>query len=235
MDDVLDNKGTLKFSTRTCWPRVQSDPFWPSVLHIFHWYKKQFSKDKRPSGPVKIIRGQTIQHTWDMTESFIIHERGLNSVSPRPEPLQVQPQHIRSTSCMSAFRYLWKWQWRRGEGGGGGYMDSKVTVWAGLAPKTTFLLLASFSLAKQLNGGGRGQGGGEVQTPSLDLPLYIIYTTSKEYFFATVGRNFWKCKFHNRATDRKIIIHRSVLKKRLYVEFTAVHVAQNSFFEFTVS
>ena len=79
---------------------------------------------------------------------------------------------------------------KKGGGGGGGYMDSKVTVWAGLAPKTTFLLLASFSLAKQLNGGGRGQGGGEVQTPSLDLPLYIIYTTSKEYFFATVGRNF---------------------------------------------
>ena len=63
VDDVLDNKNTLKFSTRTCWPRVQSDPFWPSVLHIFHWYKKQFSKDKRPSGSVKIIRRQTIQHT----------------------------------------------------------------------------------------------------------------------------------------------------------------------------
>ena len=63
VDDVLDNKGTLKFSTRMCWPRVQSDPFWPSVLHIFHWYKKQFSKDKRPSGSVKIIRRRTIQHT----------------------------------------------------------------------------------------------------------------------------------------------------------------------------
>ena len=63
VDDVLDNKGTLKFSTRTCWPRVQSDPFWPSVLHIFHWYKKQFSKDKRPSGSVKIIRRQAIQLT----------------------------------------------------------------------------------------------------------------------------------------------------------------------------
>ena len=122
----------------------------------------------------------------------------------------------------------------RGEGGWG-CKDSKVTGWAGLAPKTTFLGPASFSLAKQLNVGGRGQEEGEVQTPSLDLPLYIIYTTSKEYFFATVDRNFWKCKFHNRATDRKIIIHRSVLKKRLYVEFTAVHVAQNSFFEFTVS
>ena len=122
----------------------------------------------------------------------------------------------------------------RGEGGWG-CKDSKVTGWAGLAPKTTFLGPASFSLAKQLNVGGRGQDEGEVQTPSLDLPLYIIYTASKEYFFATVGRNFWKCKFHNRATDRKIIIHRSVLKKRLYVEFTAVHVAQNSFFEFTVS
>ena len=119
--------------------------------------------------------------------------------------------------------------------GGGGYMDFKVTGWAGLAPKTTFLGPASFSLAKQLNVGGRGQEEGEVQTPSLDLPLYIIYTSSEEYFFATVGRNIWKCKFHNRATDRKIIIHRSVLKKRLYVEFTAVHVAQNSFFEFTVS
>ena len=77
VDDVLDNKGTLKFSTRMCWPRVQSDPFWPSVLHIFHWYKKQFSKDKRPSGSVKIIRRQTIQHTWYMTESFIIHERAI--------------------------------------------------------------------------------------------------------------------------------------------------------------
>ena len=61
---------------------------------------------------------------------------------------------------------------------------------AGLAPKTTFLGPASFSLAKQLNVGGRGQEEGEVQTSSLDLPLYIIYTTSKEYFFATVGRNF---------------------------------------------
>ena len=77
VDDVLDNKGTLKFSTRTCWPRVQSDHFWPSVLHIFHWYKKQFSKDKRPSGPVEIIRRQIIQHTWHMTESFIIHERAI--------------------------------------------------------------------------------------------------------------------------------------------------------------
>ena len=77
VDDVLDNKGTLKFSTRTCWPRVQSDPFWSSVLHIYHWYKKQFSKDKRPSGSVKIIRRQTIQHTWYMTESFIIHERAI--------------------------------------------------------------------------------------------------------------------------------------------------------------
>ena len=102
----------------------------------------------------------------------------------------------------------------RGEGGWG-CKDSKVTGWAGLAPKTTFLGPASFSLAKQLNVGGRGQDEGEVQTPSLDLPLYIIYTASKEYFFATVGRNFWKCKFHNRATDRKIIIRRSVLKKRL--------------------
>ena len=77
-----------------------------------------------------------------------------------------------------------------GEGGGGAYLDSKVTGWAGLAPKTTFLGPASLSLAKQLNVGVRGQEEGEVQTPSLDLPLYIIYTTSKEYFFATVGRNF---------------------------------------------
>ena len=67
---------------------------------------------------------------------------------------------------------------------------------------------ASSSLAKQLNGGGKGQGGGgggeEFQTPFLDLPLYIIYTTSKEYFFATVSSNFCKCKFHNRATDREL-------------------------------
>ena len=65
-----------------------------------------------------------------------------------------------------------------------------MTGFPGLAPKTTFLGPASFSLDKQLNVGGRGQEEGEVQTSSLDLPLYIIYTTSKEYFFATVGRNF---------------------------------------------
>ena len=35
----------------------------------------------------------------------------------------------------------------RGERGGA-YLDSKVTGWAGLAPKTTFLGPASFSLAK---------------------------------------------------------------------------------------
>ena len=84
--------------------------------------------------------------------------------------------------------------------GRGAYLDSKMTGWAGSAPKTTLLGPANFSLAKQLNGGG---GGDEFQTASLDLPLYIIYTTSKEYFFATVGSNFCKCKFRNRATDRK--------------------------------
>ena len=104
----------------------------------------------------------------------------LNSVSPWPEPLQVQLQHI---------QILMKVAVKEGRGGGG-CKDSKVTGWAGLAPKTTFLGPASFSLAKQLNVGGRGQDEGEVQTPSLDLPLYIIYTASKEYFFATVGRNF---------------------------------------------
>ena len=87
--------------------------------------------------------------------------------------------------------------------GRGAYLDSKMTGWAGSAPKTTLLGPASFSLAKQLNRGGGGGGGEEFQTASLDLPLYIIYTTSKEYFFATVGSNFCKCKFRNRATDRK--------------------------------
>ena len=56
VDGVLGNEDNLKFSRRTCWPRVQSDPFWPRSLHIFRWYKKQVSKDKRPSGSVKIIK-----------------------------------------------------------------------------------------------------------------------------------------------------------------------------------
>ena len=55
---------------------------------------------------------------------------------------------------------------KEGRGGGGAYFHSKVTGWAGWAPKTIFLGPASFSLAKQLNGGGGEQGGGEVQTPS---------------------------------------------------------------------
>ena len=46
-------------------------------------------------------------------------------------------------------------------GGGGTYFHSKVTGWAGWAPKTIFLGPASFSLAKQLNGGGGGGGQGE--------------------------------------------------------------------------
>lgn len=105
VDDVLDNKGTLKFSTRTCWPRVQSDPFWPSVLHIFHWYKKQFSKDKRPSGSVKIIRRQTIQLTWYMTESFIIIWTS--------DWIQSHHGQNHCKYSFNTFRYLWKWQWRR--------------------------------------------------------------------------------------------------------------------------
>ena len=45
--------------------------------------------------------------------------------------------------------------------GGGAYFHSKVTGWAGWAPKTIFLGPASFSLAKQLNGGGGGGRRGE--------------------------------------------------------------------------
>ena len=44
--------------------------------------------------------------------------------------------------------------------GRGAYLDSKMTGWAGSAPKTTLLGPASFSLAKQLNGEGGGGGGG---------------------------------------------------------------------------
>ena len=61
VDDVLHNADTSKFSIRTCWPRVQSDLFWLRFLHIFRRCKKQFSKDKRPSGSNKIIRQQTIK------------------------------------------------------------------------------------------------------------------------------------------------------------------------------
>ena len=43
--------------------------------------------------------------------------------------------------------------------GRGAYLDSKMTGWAGSAAKTTLLGPASFSLAKQLNGGGGGEGG----------------------------------------------------------------------------
>ena len=46
LDDVLDNKGILKFSTHTCWPRVQSDPFWPSVLHIFIGTRNNFPRTR---------------------------------------------------------------------------------------------------------------------------------------------------------------------------------------------
>ena len=67
MDDVLHNADTLKFSIRTCWPRVQSDPFWLRFLHIFRRCKKQFSKDKRPSGSNKIIRRQTIKNASSLS------------------------------------------------------------------------------------------------------------------------------------------------------------------------
>ena len=62
VDDVLHNADTSKFSIRTCWPRAQSDPFWLRFLHIFRRCKKQFSKDKRPSGSNKIIRRQAIKN-----------------------------------------------------------------------------------------------------------------------------------------------------------------------------
>ena len=60
VDDVLHNADTSKFSIRTCRPRVQSDPFWLRFLHIFRRCKKQFSKDKRPSGSNK--NNQTTDH-----------------------------------------------------------------------------------------------------------------------------------------------------------------------------
>ena len=67
VDDVLHNADTSKFSIRTCWPRVQSDPFWLRFLHIFRRCKKQFSKDKRPSGSNKIIRRQTIKNASSLS------------------------------------------------------------------------------------------------------------------------------------------------------------------------
>ena len=68
VDDVLHNGDTSKFSIRTCWPRVQSDPFWSRFLHNFHWCKKQFSKDKRPSGSDRIIRRQTIKNASSLSK-----------------------------------------------------------------------------------------------------------------------------------------------------------------------
>ena len=67
VDDVLHNADISKFSIRTCWPRVQSDPFWLRFLHIFRRCKKQFSKDKRPSGSNKIIRRQTIKNASSLS------------------------------------------------------------------------------------------------------------------------------------------------------------------------
>ena len=97
VDDVLHNGDTLKFSIRTCWPRVQSYPFWSRFLHIFHWCKKQFSKDKRPSGSVKIIRRQTIQNASSLSkygsksspEAFKLYLYGpvLSTVSRCLEPV----------------------------------------------------------------------------------------------------------------------------------------------------
>ena len=67
VDDVLHNADTSKFFIRTCWPRVQSDLFWLRFLHIFRRCKKQFSKDKRPSGSNKIIRRQTIKNASSLS------------------------------------------------------------------------------------------------------------------------------------------------------------------------
>ena len=67
VDDVLHNADISKFSIRTCWPRVQSDPFWLRFLHIFRRCKKQFSKDKRPSGSNKIITRQTIKNATSLS------------------------------------------------------------------------------------------------------------------------------------------------------------------------
>ena len=88
VDGVLHNVDTSKFSIRTCWPRVQSDPFWLSFLHIFRKCKKQFSKDKRPSGSNKIIRRQTIKCIIPLPPSpFKLYLYGLviSSVSRRLE------------------------------------------------------------------------------------------------------------------------------------------------------
>ena len=120
VDDVLDNKGTLKFSTRTCWPRVQWDPFLPSVLHIYHWYKKQFSKDKRLSGSVKIIRRQTIQHTWHMTESFIIHERAIEFILTMARTTASTALTHLKHIMHKCIQILMKVAVKEGVGGGGG-------------------------------------------------------------------------------------------------------------------
>ena len=88
VDGVLHNADTSKFSMRTCWPRVQSDPFWLRFLHIFRKCKKQFSKDKRPSGSNKIIRRQTIKCIIPLPPSaFTLYLYGLviSSVSRRLE------------------------------------------------------------------------------------------------------------------------------------------------------
>ena len=92
VDDVLHNGDTSKFSIRTCWPRVQSDPFWSRFLHNFHWCKKQFSKDKRPSGSDRIIRRQTIQ----------MHHPSQNIV------VKVLRKLLNCT-CTAPYRYTFSW------------------------------------------------------------------------------------------------------------------------------
>ena len=88
----------------------------------------------------------------------------FNSVSPWPEPLQVQLQHIRSTSCiLKCIQILMKVAVKEGGVGGGGwgaYFHSKVTGWAGWAPKTIFLGPASFRFGQTI------KRRGEVQTRS---------------------------------------------------------------------
>ena len=90
VDDVLHNADTSKFSIRTCWPRVQSDLFWLRFLHIFRRCKKQFSKDKRPSGSNKIIRRQTIKNA-----------SSLSLPSLRFLTVPVRPRNF---ICFSAFK-----------------------------------------------------------------------------------------------------------------------------------
>ena len=100
VDDVLHNGDTLKFSIRTCWPRVQSDPFWSRFLHNFHWCKKQFSKDKRPSGSDRIIRRQTIEmHHFSQSIVVKVFQKLLNCTCTYTAP------------CFQLFLGVWNQWW----------------------------------------------------------------------------------------------------------------------------